>query len=139
MPRKVASALLGNMPGGSPSARRAAKDAALAALRRCHDALAHEAPCLTGEDRERILDLLSEAQRALEIASAPSQRPTTRALLQRLATLERQLATWPAGERAAAIRARLGLCRSRYYELRRLLASPGNIPGRPSAEVVAVE
>lgn len=112
---------------------------ALAALRRCQDAFSAEPAPLTSYDRARLLELLTQAQRAFEAAEAPAQRPATRALLRRMATLERQLASMAPGERVAAIRARLGLSRSRYYELRGLLTSPENIPGLEPVEVRSLD
>ena len=83
--------------------------AALDTLSRCRASLA--AGPSAGE-RERLLELMDEA---LALLAAGAQR---------VAHLERLLADRPAGERAAIIRARLGLSRSRYYELRRVRISP---------------
>lgn len=112
----------GNTSSASAS-RRSSRRVALAALRRCYHALARETPLAPG-DRVQILDVFAAAVRTLEATAAPAPRATTRALLRRIALLERQLAKMPAGERAAAIRCRLGLSRSRYYELRKLLHGP---------------
>lgn len=94
--------------------------AALETLRRCRAGLA--AGPSAGE-RERLLELMDEAL-ALLAAGASRRRLPTAAVAQRVAHLERLLADRPAGERAAIIRARLGLSRSRYYELRRVRISP---------------
>lgn len=135
MPRSARAESSRDTRGGSSATRRAARAVALSALKRCQAAFSADAPPLTADDRARLLELLTRAQRAFEAADAPTQRPATRAVLRRMATLERQLASMAPGERAAAIRARLGLSRSRYYELRGLLASPENIPGLEPAEV----
>ncbi len=91
-----------------------AYQAALETLRRCRAGLA--ADPLPAE-RAQLLDLLGEAIALLE-AGASRRRLSTAAVAHRVAELERRLADRPAGERATIIRARLGLSRSRYYELR---------------------
>lgn len=93
--------------------------AALETLRRCRAGLAVDPPPL---EREKLLVLMSEALSLLE-AGASRRRLSTAAVAHRVAELERRLADRPAGERAAIIRARLGLSRSRYYELRRVRLS----------------
>lgn len=97
-----------------------AYQAALETLRRCRAGLA--ADPLPAE-RAQLLELLGEAV-ALLAAGASRRRLPTAALAQRVAHLERQLVDRPAGERAAIIRARLGLSRSRYYELRKVRITP---------------
>jgi DNA-binding SARP family transcriptional activator len=84
--------------------------AALALLRRYAATLGSE---LSADERERVRELYEQALEALE-----GQRPRTRAVRNRVAELERQLAHLPAGERAAAIRERLSLTRRTYYRLR---------------------
>jgi hypothetical protein len=102
-----------------------ARAAALATLRRCADALRSEPA--TPAERERILSLHATALAVLEGVEARRSSGTS-AKLERLRTLERQLAHLDPGQRAAAIRERLGLGRSRYYELRAIVLSPGNEP-----------
>lgn len=97
-----------------------AYQAALETLRRCRAGLAADP---SPDERARLLDLLGESV-ALLAAGVSRRRLPTAALAQRVAHLERLLADRPAGERAAIIRARLGLSRSRYYELRRVRISP---------------
>lgn len=94
--------------------------AALATLRRCRAGLAGNP---TPVERARLLALLDDSLALLEAGAARRRLPTA-ALAHRVAELERHLADRPAGERAAIIRARLGLSRSRYYELRRVRISP---------------
>ncbi len=93
-----------------------AVQAALATLRRCQAGLAGD---VTPEERARLLSLHDDALRLLE-DGADRRRLGTRALARRVAQLERQLARTEPSARAAAIRERLGLSRSRYYELRAL-------------------
>lgn len=95
--------------------------AAIFSLRRIAFAL-RGAP--SDADRARLLAQLAASLDLIE-AESGLRRPTTRALAQRVAELERQLADRPAGERAQIIRARLGLSRSRYYRLRG--PSPANV------------
>jgi hypothetical protein len=87
---------------------------ALDTLRRCAEALGRfpAAP-----ERDRLLGLHAAALRMLEEAS---HRPATLARAARLRQLERQLAYLDPGERAFAIRERMGLSKSGYYKLRGL-------------------
>lgn len=94
--------------------------AAIATLRRCRAGLAADPPPL---EREKLLALLDDSLVLLE-AGASRRRFSTAAVARRVAELEHRLADRPAGERATIIRARLGLSRSRYYELRRVRLSP---------------
>lgn len=93
---------------------------AIVTLRRCRAGLAADPP---PSERERLLTLLDDSLALLE-AGASRRRLSTAAVARRVAELERRLAAHPAGERAAIIRARLGLSRSRYYELRKVRLSP---------------
>jgi hypothetical protein len=94
----------------------AAVVAAIETLKRCAVGLARDD--LDPRERDALLTLHAEALELLE-AGADRRRLSTRALAQRVADLERRLARMPSGERAAAVCARLGISRSRYYELRR--------------------
>ncbi len=94
--------------------------ATIEALNRCLIGLAADPRPL---ERARLLGLLSDAIALLE-AGASRRRLSTAAVAHRVAELERLLADRPAGERAAIIRARLGLSRSYYYTLRRVRLSP---------------
>jgi hypothetical protein len=49
-------------------------------------------------------------------------------LIRRIRALEKQMVHYGASARAQAIRTRLGLGRSRYYELRKLALSPETGP-----------
>jgi hypothetical protein len=84
--------------------------AAITLLRRYAAALGTE---LGADEREMTRELFEAALEALE-----SRRSRTSAIRNRVAELERQLAHLPAGERAAAIMARLSLKRASYYRLR---------------------
>ncbi len=95
---------------------------ALATLRRCSDALAADPD---PAERARLLELHRAALELLE-QGADRRRLSTRALAVRVAKLERQLAGLDPADRAAAIQSRLGIGRSRYYEVRRLALSPEN-------------
>lgn len=100
---------------------------AIAELRRCSAALAN-AP--TPDERARLLVLNDQAIRTLErLAAASGRRPATEVLLSRLARLLRSLAYMPPGDRRRAICERLGISRSRYYELVDALDESGNKSG----------
>jgi hypothetical protein len=86
---------------------------ALETLRRCAQALLGD---LSSADRVRICALHEQALRTLY--STP--KPTTVARAARIRQLEGQMAHMEPGERAAAIRERLGLGRSAYYKLRKI-------------------
>lgn len=87
--------------------------AAVATLQRVRDGLAADpAP---GE-RAALLELLDEATALL--AAADRRRLSTLALAERVRKLEHDLQGRDPGERRAAICARLGISRSRYYQLR---------------------
>lgn len=75
------------------------------------------AGALSGDELIDVAELLHALLRELA-ERRDTRRRNTRALADRIARLERQLAALPAGERAAAIRERLGLTRSTYYRLR---------------------
>lgn len=94
----------------------AAVTAAIETLKRCAVGLARDD--LDPRERAALLELHGEALRLLE-SGADRRRLSTHALARRVADLERRLARMPPGERAAAIQQRLGISRSRYYELRR--------------------
>lgn len=95
--------------GASPYA------AAIATLKRCHAGLAgYPSP----DERAMLLRLHAEALAVLE-AGHERRRLSTASLAARVQRLEQQLADRDPGERAAIIRQRLGLSKSRYYELRR--------------------
>jgi hypothetical protein len=96
---------------------------AIAELRRCSAALARGP---TAEERLRLLALHDQALRTLEQAR---RRPATDARLARLAHLQRTLADMPAGDRRRAICERLGISRSRYYELVNAIDESGNKAG----------
>lgn len=102
-----------------------AYQAALETLRRCRAGLA--ADPLPAE-RAQLLELLGEAVALLE-AGTDRRRLSTAAVAARVARLEAQLRDRDPGERAAIIRERLGLSRSRYYELRRVRLSPDSREG----------
>ena len=93
---------------------------ALATMRRVQTGLVTAA---TPEERAQLLDLHEQTLQLLE-QSAHDRRLTTAAQARRFATLDLQLATTPAGERGAIIRNRLGLSKSRYYEIREYMRSP---------------
>ena len=100
--------------------------AAVETLRRCVSALA--SPGLDAADRERIAALAAAALALLE-AAGRSRLPTV-ALAARVQQLERSLADFDPGERRAAICQRLGVSRSRYYQLRaQIPKSAGLAPG----------
>lgn len=84
----------------------------LASILRCRDAV------LRGLAPAEVARILEAEAQSLE------HRPLTRERLAHLQRLERQLAHLPAGERAAAIRERMGISRSGYYKLRALALSP---------------
>lgn len=88
-------------------------------LRRCQQGLATDAPMA---ERHRLIALHDEALQLLEEATAHS-RASTAALARRVASLEDQLRSFSPGERRAAICERMGISRSRYYELRKLCES----------------
>jgi hypothetical protein len=90
-----------------------ARSTLLATLGRCREALRRGlAP--------EVDSMLAQVMQVLE------HRPRTRERLARLERLERQLAHLPPGERAAAIRERMGLSKTAYYRLRGACASPGS-------------
>jgi hypothetical protein len=90
------------------------RGAVLETLRRCAQALAGE---LSGAERVRICALHEQALRALD----NTHRPDTIARGIRIRQLERQMIHMQPGERAAAIRERMGIGRSNYYKLRKTL------------------
>jgi hypothetical protein len=93
---------------------------ALATLRRATEALAD--PALDADERARVRADLDATLRLLE-ASADRRRLATPALVERVARLERQLASVDPAERRAAVCRRLGVSRSTYYRLRRFRQS----------------
>ncbi len=95
---------------------------ALATLRRCSDALAADPDAA---ERARLLELHRAALELLE-QGADRRRLSTRALAAQIAKMERQLREYEPADRAAIIQSRLGIGRSRYYEVRRLALSPDN-------------
>lgn len=82
------------------------RQTALTVLRECGAALGER---LEPAERARIVTLFEQAMDVLERRSR---------LVQRVGALERQMAEYPPGERAAAIMARLQLTRATYYRLR---------------------
>lgn len=88
--------------------------AALLAVRR---AVAAIDAATSTEERAAARAVLEDALALIE-ASADRRRLTTKALAARIAVLETQLVDRDPGERARAICTRLGIGRSRYYELR---------------------
>lgn len=89
-------------------------------LSRCRDAVRR------GIGGAELDALLAAAVEALE------HRQETRERLAKLRRLERQLAHLSPGERAAAIRQRMGISRSGYYKLRALALSPrANVDSGP--------
>ena len=100
---------------------------AIAELRRCSSALARDP---RPDERLRLLALHDQAIRTLErLAAAPARRPATEVRLARLAHLKRTLAYMAAGDQRRAICERLGIGRSRYYELVDALDESGNKSG----------
>lgn len=75
------------------------------------------------EDRGHLAKLAREAVELLE-QGADRRHMSTRALGERIAKLELQLSDRPAGERARAIRERLGLSRTAYYRARKIAGVP---------------
>jgi hypothetical protein len=98
--------------------------AAIETLRTTVAALA--SPDLSTEARAALVALHAEALAVLDRGTARQHRLTTTALIARLRKLETQLRDREPGERARIIRARMGLTRSHYYELRRAARSPDN-------------
>jgi hypothetical protein len=96
---------------------------ALETLRRCQQGLAADA---TAEERNRLLALHESALRVLE--NAGQYRLSTQVLIVRIARLQLQLADRSPSERAVAICERLGLSRSRFYELRKISEKSGINP-----------
>lgn len=86
----------------------------VATLRRCQHGLATAA---TAVERQQLLATHDEALTQLE-SSIDHSRAASAALARRVAELERQLQHHSPSQRRAAICERLGLSRSRYYELR---------------------
>jgi hypothetical protein len=91
------------------------RGAVLETLRRCAQALAGE---LCGAERMRICALHEQALRALY----STHKPATIARAARIRQLESQMIHMEPGERAAAIRERMGIARSTYYKLRKTLS-----------------
>jgi hypothetical protein len=85
--------------------------------------LANIRRALSGEPglarRQELLDELRDVSALLEASGRV--RLATEALAERVAKLEVQLRDRDPAERAAIIRERLGLSRSRYYELRQIV------------------
>ncbi len=98
--------------------------AAIEALRTVAQALA--SPDLTTEARAELVALHDEALAALDRGTARQHRLTTTALIAQLRKLETQLRDREPGERAAIIRARMGLTKSHFYQLRRAARSADN-------------
>jgi hypothetical protein len=90
-------------------------ETALLTLRRCAAGLAIES---TADQRVQLLAMHAAALELLQSA-APRRRLSTDALVRRVAKLERELHSLPAGERASAIQQRLGISQSRFYQLRK--------------------
>lgn len=86
---------------------------ALEALRRVQLALARDPD---RAERERLLGLLAETADLL--AASGRRRLPTQVLAERVAQLEQQLRDRDAGERRRMICERLGISKSRFYELR---------------------
>ena len=86
---------------------------ALETLRRCAQALVGD---LSSAERVRICALHEQALRTL----GNTHTPGTIARAARIRQLERQMIHMQPGERAAAIRERMGIGRSTYYKLRQL-------------------
>jgi len=93
------------------------REAALETLRRCTQALEGE---LSSEERSRLCALQIQAIQALSNV----YKPETIARAERVRQLLRQMAHMAPGDRAAAIRERMGLARSTYYKLRKLQGRP---------------
>jgi len=95
------------------------REMAIATARRCAEALAGN---LSPDDRDGLLDMHREALKALEQFDN-RHRPTTEKRMARIGALERdtQVCGMDAGERARYIQSRMGLSRSGYYKLRKLL------------------
>lgn len=89
---------------------------ALATLRRCREGLAADPD---PAQRARLLASMDEAV-SLLADGAERRRLSTWALALRVRQLEAQLRDRDPAERAAVIRERLGLSKSRYYQLRRV-------------------
>ena len=85
---------------------------ALATLRRCQRGLAH---VTSTHERDRLIAAMGDALRLLE---ATERRIAASELADRIASLERALSHMNAGQRATAIRERLGISKSAYYRLR---------------------
>lgn len=94
-------------------ARLSAYQTAIATLRRCQEGMARDP---SAEERRTLLQLHEEALQLLE--QCGRQRMRTAALTDRVAVLEDQLRSLSPGERARIICERLGLSRSRYYQLK---------------------
>lgn len=84
------------------------RDAALETLRRCTQALEGEQ---SSEERSRLCALQNQA---IQVLANPRQ-PQTLARAERVRQLEWQMRHMEPAERAAAIRERMGLARSTYY------------------------
>jgi hypothetical protein len=90
---------------------------ALKKLRECSEALGEN---VSNDERARLLAGIEET---LQLLEERPRRLSTRALVTRVSKLERELIDRPAGERAEIIQHRLGISRSRYYEIRKLAQS----------------
>jgi hypothetical protein len=93
-------------------------ETAIQVLLRCRQGLAGDP---TPDERARLLALLEATAELL--AASGRQRLRTAALAERVQRLEAQLQDRDPGERRAIICERLGISRSRFYELRQ---SPEN-------------
>lgn len=117
-----------NTAGAIPTLAKAA-----AALSRCMDARpeTRDELALPLQIICELLEMHAEDSEA-EASSTPMRDPR----LGRLAELEKQLAHMPAGERAAAIRERLGTSRSSYYRLRARVIQSQPVPLSPKKDGV---
>ncbi len=94
------------------------REIAIATLRRCGEALSRD---LSVEERQRLLDLHSQALRVIEHSDS-RHRATTWARVDRVQRLEREMlaAGMTPTETARAICARVGIRRSAYFKLRKI-------------------
>lgn len=95
--------------------------AALESLRRIQRGLSVAA---SSEERQYLLELHEQTLQLLE-SSTKQRRLSTRALAARVGEIESKLSDRSPAERGAIARERLGISKSRYYEIRKFLHESG--------------